>query len=147
MKGRLVIEFSGLETDYDNLKEFVRQNSQSMRIAEEVIEGNEIIAKDLKINIEKRQVILQGKQIFLTAREFDILTYLASHPGQVFSHRQIYEAVWKNEYFRDGGNITAHIGHIRKKLESDFGCPIYIQTVHGVGYKFMEKTEQDDLHS
>ena len=139
MKSRFVIEFSGSEMDYNNLKEFVRQNSQSMRIVEEVIEGNEIIAKDLSIHIEKRQVILQGKQIFLTAREFDILIYLASHPGQVFSHRQIYEAVWKNEYFQDGGNITAHIGHIRKKLETDSGSPVYIQTVHGVGYKFIEK--------
>lgn len=141
MKGRLVLEFDGSETDYDHLNKFVRQNSQSIRIAEEVIEGSEMLAGELKINIEKRQVTLRGKQIFLTAREFDILSYLARHPGQVFSHRQIYEAVWKNEYFRDGGNITAHIGHIRKKIESDFGCPVYIQTVHGVGYKFMEKSE------
>lgn len=139
MKSRLVIEFCGSETDYDNLKEFVRQNARSMRIAEEVIAGKEILAKDLKIDIEKRQITLRGRQILLTAREFDILVFLASHPGQVFSHRQIYEAVWKNEYFRDGGNITAHIGHIRKKMESDFECPVYIQTVHGVGYKFMEK--------
>lgn len=139
MKCRLVIEFSGLESDYDNLKGFVAKNSQNMRIVEEMIEGKVIIAKDLRIDIEKRQVILQGKQIFLTAREFDILIYLASHPGQVFSHRQIYEAVWKNEYFRDGGNITAHIGHIRKKMEFDLKCPVYIQTVYGIGYKFMEK--------
>ncbi len=137
MKCRLVIEFSGLESDYDNLKGFVAKNSQNMRIVEEMIEGKVIIAKDLRIDIEKRQVILQGKQIFLTAREFDILIYLASHPGQVFSHRQIYEAVWKNEYFRDGGNITAHIGHIRKKMEFDLKCPVYIQTVYGIGYKFM----------
>lgn len=139
MKCRLVIEFSGLESDYDNLKGFVAKNSQNVRIVEEMIEGKVIIAKDLRIDIEKRQVILQGKQIFLTAREFDILIYLASHPGQVFSHRQIYEAVWKNEYFRDGGNITAHIGHIRKKMEFDLKCPVYIQTVYGIGYKFMEK--------
>lgn len=139
MKGRLVIEFSGLEVDYDNLKEFVRQNSQSLCIIEEVLEEKIIIAKELKIDSEKRQVTLRGEQIFLTAREFDILFYLASHPGQVFSHRQIYEAVWKDEYFQDVGNITAHIGHIRKKMEINSRCPIYIQTVHGVGYKFMEK--------
>lgn len=139
MKGRLVIEFSGSETDYNHLKEFMEQNSQCVRVVEETIEGKEMIAKDLRINIEKHQVILHGKQISLTAREFDILFFLASHPGQVFSHRQIYEAVWKNEFFRDGGNITAHIGHIRKKMESNFGCPVYIQTVHGVGYKFVEK--------
>lgn len=139
MKGRLVIEFSGLEADYDNLKEFVRQNSQNLCIIEEVLEEKMIIAKELKINLEKRQVTLRGEPVFLTAREFDILIYLASHPGQVFSHRQIYEAVWKNEYFRDVGNITAHIGHIRKKMEPNSRCPIYIQTVHGVGYKFAEK--------
>lgn len=139
MKSRLVIEFDGSETDYDKLKEFVRLNSKCMRTVEELLEKKMIIAKDLKINVEKRQVILRGEQIFLTAREFDILIYLASHPGQVFSHRQIYESVWQNEYFQDEANITAHIGHIRKKIEPNSKSPIYIQTVHGVGYKFTEK--------
>lgn len=97
MKGRLVIEFSGSETDYNHLKECMEQNSQCVRVVEETIEGKEMIAKDLQINIEKRQVVLHGKQISLTAREFDILIFLASHPGQVFSHRQIYEAVWKSK--------------------------------------------------
>ena len=65
--------------------------------------------------------------------------FLASYPGQVFTHRQIYEAVWGKEYFRDEGNVTAHIGRIRKKIEPDPRNPIFIQTVRGIGYKFAKK--------
>lgn len=86
-----------------------------------------------------RRIVLKGiEAVSLTAIEFDILYYLAKHPGLVFTRRQIYEAIWKKDYFQDEGNVTAHIGHIRKKIESDPHQPIYIQTVRGVGYKFTQ---------
>ena len=93
----------------------------------------------LKINSIERKISIKDEPINLTSKEFDILFFLASHPGQVFTHRQIYETVWGKEYFCDEGNITAHIGRIRKKIEPDPRNPVYIQTVQGVGYKFVKK--------
>ncbi|WP_374972363.1 winged helix-turn-helix domain-containing protein [Blautia producta] len=95
--------------------------------------------ENLKINPKERIVWGAEKKINLTSKEFDILLFLASHPGQVFTHRQIYETVWGKEYFCDEGNVTAHIGRIRKKIESDPRNPIFIKTVRGVGYKFVKK--------
>lgn len=102
--------------------------------------SKEILVFDgLELNLIERIVYLNKKQIAFTAKEFDILAFLVSHPNQVFSHKQIYEAVWKNEYFCDEANIISHIGHIRKKIESNPRQPVFIQTVRGVGYKFVKK--------
>lgn len=98
-----------------------------------------IISDKLKIDSKERNVWLAGKSINLTSKEFDILFFLASHPRQVFTHRQIYETVWGKESFCDEGNVTAHIGRIRKKIEPDPRNPVFIQTVRGVGYKFVKK--------
>lgn len=97
-----------------------------------------LVYKGLELNVLERNVNLNKKQVPFTSKEFEILFFLASYPGQVFTHRQIYEAVWGKEYFRDEGNVTAHIGRIRKKIEPDPRNPIFIQTVRGIGYKFVE---------
>ena len=117
------------------MRELVRRNPGIMRILEDSTD-TEIVTGDLKLDLYKKQVMRAGKQIPLTAREFDIFAFLAGHRGEVFSHRQIYEAVWNKKFFHDTANITAHIGHIRRKLEKDPGNPQYIRTVHGAGYKF-----------
>ena len=135
---RIIIEFSGSEAEYNSFIEEIRGKSYEMQIFEEDLAETVLQYKDLEIDQKKRQVMLKNKQIDLTSREYDILCFLAFHPGQVFSHRQIYEAVWKKEYFKDVANITAHIGHIRKKIEPNPACPIYIQTVHGIGYRFTD---------
>ena len=98
-----------------------------------------LVYKGLELNVLERNVNLNKKQVPFTSQEFEILFFLASYPGQVFTHRQIYEAVWGKEYFRDEGNVTAHIGRIRKKIEPDPRNPIFIQTVRGIGYKFAKK--------
>lgn len=135
---KVVIEFNGNETEYNSFIEYVRSKPYVMQIVEEDMTETTVRIKELEIDRRNRQVILKKRQINLTSREFDILSFLALHPGQVFSHRQIYEAVWKKEYFKDIANITAHIGHIRKKIEPNPGKPIYILTVHGIGYRFAE---------
>lgn len=96
----------------------------------------------LQIDALKRNVLKEGKEILLTATEFDILFLLAKYPEIVFSHRQIYETVWGEDYFCDEANITAHIGHIRKKIEPDPRNPVYIQTVRGIGYKFAKQKDR-----
>lgn len=98
-----------------------------------------LVFGELEINSVERSVSLNKEQVIFTSKEFEILFFLASYPGQVFTHRQIYETVWGKEYFCDEGNVTAHIGHIRKKIELDPRNPVFIQTVRGIGYKFAKK--------
>lgn len=102
-------------------------------------EKNILNHADLYLDYNNRIAFHKNRKINLTVKEFDILFFLASYPGQVFTHRQIYETVWGKEYFCDEGNVTAHIGHIRKKIELDPRNPVFIQTVRGIGYKFAKK--------
>ena len=101
-------------------------------------EKNILNHADLYLDYNNRIAFHKNRKINLTVKEFDILFFLASYPGQVFTHRQIYETVWGKEYFCDEGNVTAHIGHIRKKIELDPRNPVFIQTVRGIGYKLDE---------
>ncbi len=124
---------------YKKIEEIVKQNNTDMQIIDPLMNMQNLSFSDLYIDVCSRQVIIRGKEIVLTAKEFDILYFLASHPNFVFTHQQIYEAVWKREYVCDSGNVTAHIGHIRKKIESNPRHPVYIQTIRGVGYKFVKQ--------
>lgn len=108
-------------------------------------EKNILNHADLYLDYNNRIAFHKNRKINLTVKEFDILFFLASYPGQVFTHRQIYETVWGKEYFCDEGNVTAHIGHIRKKIELDPRNPVFIQTVRGIGYKFASKTVKRKL--
>lgn len=81
----------------------------------------------------------QGKQIYLTAKEFDLLYFLSSHKGQVFTKEQLYEKVWGNEDIFNASNLTSFIRKLRKKIEPVPDKPRYIITVWGVGYKFSEE--------
>lgn len=95
-----------------------------------------IIAGNLVIDISKREVSKGQKLIDLTAKEFDLLLFFAENPGRVFTKKQIYTAVWNEEYAFDDNNIMVHIRRLRKKIEDDPEQPGYILTVWGVGYKF-----------
>ena len=107
---------------------------------EKIIQPKHILSfENLTIDFGSRKVCLGKQEITLTSKEFDILFFLASYPGQVFTHHQIYESVWGKEYVYDEGNITAHIGRIRKKIEPEPRHPVYILTVRGVGYKFRDR--------
>ena len=79
-----------------------------------------------------------GNSVYLTAKEFDLLYFLYSHKGQVFTKEQIYDNVWGHGYIIDTKNLTSFIRKLRKKIEPDPDKPIYILTVWGVGYKFNE---------
>ena len=90
---------------------------------------------DLSIDTAKHEVVKKGVLIDLTAKEFDLLVFFAMNQGQVFTKRQIYRNVWKDEYAFDDNNITVHIRRLRKKIEDNPDTPVYILTVWGVGYK------------
>lgn len=95
----------------------------------------------LYINAPARRVEIQGQSITLTAKEFDLLMTLASSPDRVFTRESLLNQIWGYTYLGDGRTVDVHVGTLRKKLEAIANAPHYIQTVWGVGYKFVpEKT-------
>jgi len=100
------------------------------------IAGDPMTFGQLVIRPDRRQVEVAGKSIELTAREFDLLEFLAKHPGHVFSRDELLDRVWDWAYASDGGTVTVHIRRLRQKIEPDAERPRYIKTVWGVGYKF-----------
>jgi two-component system alkaline phosphatase synthesis response regulator PhoP len=90
----------------------------------------------LQVDLFGRQVLAEGKPVELTAKEFDVLSLLASHPGRVYSREQIMRHLWNGEFFGEARAADVHIQHIRKKIEPDARNPRYVQTMRGAGYKF-----------
>ena len=103
----------------------------------EPYEGDTLRFDELSINPLTRQVVAAGKDVELTAKEFDVLLYLAQHPKQVFSREQLLNDVWDYLYAGDTSTVTVHIRRLREKIERDPAKPRFIQTVWGVGYKFL----------
>jgi DNA-binding response OmpR family regulator len=99
-------------------------------------EKQRLVFDKLTIDPERREVTINNELIPLTALEFDLLRFLASHPGRVWRRAELIQEVWDYEYVGDQRVVDVHIGQIRKKIEIDAAQPILIQTVRGVGYKF-----------
>jgi two-component system, OmpR family, response regulator len=99
-------------------------------------EQQRIVLAQLMIDPVRREVTLNNLSVPLTALEFDLLHFLASHPGRVWRRSELIQAVWDYEYVGDQRVVDVHIGQIRRKLETDSNQPVMIQTVRGVGYKF-----------
>ncbi|MCC0636705.1 MULTISPECIES: response regulator transcription factor [unclassified Clostridioides] len=95
-----------------------------------------IIIKGMVIDRTNRVVSVDNIPVQLTSKEFDLLSFLASNKGRVFTKKQIYMQVWGEEYAFDDSNIMSFISKLRKKIEADPGHPFYILTVRGVGYRF-----------
>ncbi len=92
--------------------------------------------EQLVIDPVRREVTLAEEPVLLTALEFDLLHFLASHPGRVWRRAELIQKVWDYEYVGDQRVVDVHIGQIRKKIERSTEQPALIQTVRGVGYKF-----------
>src|SRR3954451_1356606 len=90
----------------------------------------------LRVEPATRRVFLDSEELSLTQREFDLLAYLAAHPGRVFSRDQLMEAVSKYPFFTDTSTVTVHIRRLRAKLGDDSDEPRFLETVWGVGYRF-----------
>ena len=103
------------------------------------VTGNEaatMLLKDMVIDKINRNVTVQNLPVDLTGKEFDLLLFLASNKGRVFTKKQLYTQVWTEEYDFDDNNLMAFISKLRKKIEPNPEQPFYIQTVRGVGYRF-----------
>lgn len=92
--------------------------------------------KGMMIDNINRIVMVNGRLIELTGKEFDLLLFLASNKGKIFTKKQIYMQVWEEKYAFDDSNIMSFISKLRKKIEPDPEHPFYILTVRGVGYRF-----------
>lgn len=97
---------------------------------------DQIILQGMIIDKENRIVSANGVPTVLTGKEFDLLSFFATHKGRIFTKRQIYNEVWEEEYAFDDSNIMSFISKLRKKIEPDPDHPFYILTVRGVGYRF-----------
>ncbi len=113
------------------------QTSTAAEDAQEQINDEEIRYKSLVVNIPARRVIVSEQQVTLTVKEFDLLVTLASSPDRVFTREALLNQVWGYTYLGDGRTVDVHIGTLRKKLEAVTDAPHHIQTVWGVGYKFV----------
>ena len=104
------------------------------------VEEQKIIrVRDMEVNLIKRTVTLGGKDIRLTAKEFDLLQMFMSNRGKVFSREQMLETVWKYDYTGDARTVDVHIRRLREKIERNTSQPEFIFTKWGVGYYFTDK--------
>lgn len=106
------------------------------RLAGKTAEIDEITAGTLTIHLKSRRVHVSGHEIVMTAKEFELLVFLASNPDIVFSREQLFEKIWGLDNYGDIGTIAVHIQKIRKKIELDPASPQFIETVWGAGYRF-----------
>jgi DNA-binding response OmpR family regulator len=90
----------------------------------------------LEIDPAGRRALVDGEQVPLTQREFELLLFMARHPGQAFTRDQLMDNVWQYSFYIDTSTVTVHIRRLRAKLERDSSQPRFIQTVWGHGYRF-----------
>jgi len=90
---------------------------------------------DVELDAQTRDVRKGGAEVRLTAKEFDLLWFLASHPRRVFGRDQLMSRVWGYEAALDTGTVTVHVRRLREKIEDDPSAPRHLQTVWGVGYR------------
>lgn len=134
LKGSIDIVLKGTldENSFMKLIEILLQkNAKDNEKIERYISGEKIT-----IYPRKRMLMINYKKVDLTKIEFNIFYYLYLNMGNVVTHRQIYENVWKKEYINDDTNIMAHIHRLRRKVEKDPKRPRYICNQYGVGYYF-----------
>lgn len=100
-------------------------------------EENDIIEiRGIRIDKTARRVYVNGDEKTLTTKEFDLLTFLASHPNHVYTKDELFREIWDMESIGDIATVTVHIKKIREKIEYDTSKPQYIETIWGVGYRF-----------
>jgi two-component system alkaline phosphatase synthesis response regulator PhoP len=108
------------------------------RAAAEASAHDRIAADGLAIRLGQRRVEVGGSEVSLKPREFDLLAFLARHPGQVFSRAQLLSQVWGYDYAGDTRTVDVHVRSLRTKLGDRADTPRWIETIWGVGYRFRE---------
>ena len=122
------------------MKELVaRIKAVSRRFQAADVPDKELVFPGLTVNINQYTVKFMGKDLDMPPKELELLYYLASHPGQVFTREQLLEQVWGYDYFGDSRTVDVHVKRLREKLNEGESLGWLIKTVWGVGYKFEVK--------
>ena len=107
------------------------------RLTGRAAQKNKVIEiRGLKIDTTARRVWINEEEKTFTTKEFDLLTFLASHPNHVYTKEELFREIWDMESIGDIATVTVHIKKIREKVEMDTSNPQYIETIWGVGYRF-----------
>ena len=117
------------------IKAIMRRNHQKP-IADTKEKSTKIVAGDLRLDTEGRRVFIKGKEINVTAKEFDLLELLVTNPNKVYSRENLLNIVWGYEYPGDVRTVDVHIRRLREKIEENPSEPKYVHTKWGVGYYF-----------
>lgn len=124
--GELVARVNAHILKYERLK--VRYGSTANNKSLEV--------RGLEIQKDSRMVFVNGKEVNLAQKEFDILLFLVQNPNRVFGREELFERIWGLDSLGDAATVTVHIARIREKIEADPSNPQYVETVWGAGYRF-----------
>ena len=100
--------------------------------------GERLQSGGLLLDAVRHRVTLEGREISLKPKEFDLLAFFMAHPGQVFGREQLLASVWGYDFAGDSRTVDTHVKTLREKLDDDAEHPIWIDTVRGVGYRFRE---------
>lgn len=145
-KGEDMDKILGLEYGADdymtkpfNILEVKARIRTILRRVNTVESSNVVRVHDMEINTTNRVLVLRGKEVRLTAKEFDLLLLFINNRGKVFTREQMLEVVWKYDYTGDARTVDVHIRRLREKIELDSSHPEYIFTKWGVGYYFTDK--------
>jgi len=124
------------------IKALIRRSKFNNQIAnEEKVEEQPLSFGELKIDPSKRKVTLKGKKIHVTAKELELLQLLANNPGHTFTRQELLDLVWGYQFEGYEHTVNSHINRLRTKIEDDPSQPVYLKTVWGIGYRFVEPEE------
>ena len=115
------------------IKAIIRRTAKQEKKADT---AGRIQAGDMTIERDNRRVYIEGREVNLTAKEFDVLELLATHPNQVYSREKLLTMVWGADYPGDARTVDVHIRRLREKVETNSSEPKYVHTKWGVGYYF-----------
>lgn len=110
--------------------------SRYERLRGKTASGEVINHKGLEINTASHKVFVNGREVLMTAKEYELLFFLASNPNIVFTKERLYDAIWGEDFYGDTATVPVHIQKIRKKIEKDPSSPEFIETLWGTGYRF-----------
>jgi len=145
VKGEETIKVESLDAGADdyitkpfNMNELLARVRAALRRAAVPLEPETALIEigDFSIDIPTRKIEVKEREVHLTPKEFDLLVYLARHPGKVITHHALLTAVWGPNSAQQPEYLRVFVGHLRKKLETDEGTPRYIVTEPWVGYRF-----------
>ena len=115
------------------IKAILRRNSKTVAGADN---SKTIEVKGLKIDLDSRRIYIDGEEVNLTAKEFDLIYLLVSNPNKVYSRDQLLDLIWGTSYPGDARTVDVHVRRLREKIETTPATPKYVHTKWGVGYYF-----------